>query len=246
MAELLRRKKTSSGVLWPTRYADLTGDCAFRFLTERWYTLNEADQTVGRIPAKDYVEWLCHLWVDSFAAREPLVLEKSRRLVVSWCARGLETWAMGISRGEWLIVDQTHENSAEHLWRIHFALEQMRDRHPEMKLLPHDARGAVLVKSPTHVILPNGSIFTQAHQDAGATQGKGKTGITLEELSKYRGASAFWAQAKIVTMGQAGKGGGWINGICNSSPNPDWHKIKGADEKGVGGASARKLIGLDQ
>ena len=145
---------------------------------------------------------------------------------------------MGLGRGEWHIVDQTHENSAQQLWRVHFSLKELASRRPELKLKPHKAYGSIERKEVTDIVLPNGSIFTQGFQEAGADQGKGKTGVTLEEVSKYRQPSAFWAQSLIITMGEAGSKGGWVCGIANSSPNPDWRDIKGK-------LSARKLLGLE-
>lgn len=106
--------------LWPSPYDEDTGEAAFRFITECWWTLNEADQKIDLVPAKPYVEALCHEWHGAFARRQAMLIEKSRRLTVSWICRGLETWQMGLAKGETHIVDQTHENSAEHLWRIHY------------------------------------------------------------------------------------------------------------------------------
>jgi hypothetical protein len=224
--------------LWPAPYDEDTGEAAFRFITECWWTLNEADQKIDLVPAKPYVEALCHEWHGAFVRRQALLIEKSRRLIVSWISRGLETWQMGLSLGEAHIVDQTHENSAEHLWRIHFALGQLRDKRPEFQLAKHEVRGSPAAKQATHVILPNGSLITQGHQDAISEQGKGKTIVTLEEISKYRSPSAFWGQALIVTQGSAAGRGGWVCGIANASPVSEWQEIKGF-------ASAREMLGLE-
>ena len=86
--------------------------------------------------------------------------------------------------------------------------------------------------------LANGSLLTIAHQKAGAEQGKGKTDVILEELSRYRDPAGFWGQARIVTQGAAGGPGGWVCAICNASPNTAWHAIKE-------GVEARKLLGID-
>jgi hypothetical protein len=240
-AELRKRGLLPSlqvGPLWPEQYCDLTPATAFRWLTECWWTLDEAAMRVALVPQKEYIECFCYEWVTSFALRQPLIIEKSRRLVISWACRGLETWVCGLNRAEWLIVDQTHTNAAEHLWRCHFGLQELRQRRPKLNIPAYETRGAVLTKEPTHVILANGSILSQIHQDAGTSQGKGKTGITLEEISKYGSPSAFWNQAKIVTQGPPGELGGWLCGIANADPDPDWHAIKGKN-------SARKMLGLE-
>jgi hypothetical protein len=220
------------------RYMGDDADTAFRFLTECWWTDNDADGVVELIPAKDYVGYFCQEWTDCYNARIPLITEKSRRMIISLISRGLETWTMGKSRGSWLVVDQTHENSAEHLYHAHFSLAQLKDRRPEVLTGTFDCRGAIAVKQPTHIMLSNGSIISQSHQEAGSAQGKGKTGTTLEEISKYRYPSSFWAQSLILTQGKGGSKGGWVNGICNASPNDDWRKIKCEE-------SARKLLDLE-
>lgn len=231
--------------LWPEPYNELTPEAAYKWLTECWWTDNEANQKIQRIPSEPFVMEFCKEWVNAYVNRQPTIFEKSRRIVVSWMARGLETWAMGIQRGTWVIIDQTHKNAAEHLWRIDFSLWELYHRRPELKIPKHESRGAILTKEPTHVILANGSIIMQAHQDAEAAQGKGRSGVTMEEISKYRNPTAFWNQAIIITLGEAGTGGGWVCGIANASPNPDWKRIKGADERGRGGANARELLGFE-
>lgn len=215
-----------SECLWPSPYNEITPEAAYLWLTECWWTDNEADQLVELVPSKSFVRKFCERWVKAFTTRTPMLVEKSRRLVVSWMCRGLECWVMGIRRGNWVIIDQTHENSAEHLWRIHFSLLQLYERRPELKLRRHKHRGAVDAKAPTHVILPNGSIIKQSHQEAGASQGKGATGVSLEELSKYKSPDKFWGQALIVTQGAATGAGGWVCGIANATPSPEWQTIK--------------------
>ena len=228
----------SSGQIWADRYMSDDADTAFRFLTECWWTDNDADGgLIELIPKKEYVGYFCQEWTDAYNARIPLITEKSRRMIISLISRGLETWTMGKKRGSWLIVDQTHENSAEHLYHAHFSLTQLKERRPEVLTGTFDVRGAIAIKQPTHILFSNGSIISQSHQEAGSAQGKGKTGTTLEEISKYRYPSSFWAQSLIVTQGKGGSQGGWVNGICNSSPNDDWRQIKCKE-------SARRLLNL--
>lgn len=236
----------SRGCIWPAPYDEDSADAAYRFITECWWTDNEADQKIALVPDKPFVLEFVTEWVNAFHSRQPLVVEKTRRMIVSWISRGLETWVMGMQRGSWIIIDQTHTNAAEHLWRIHFALEQLRDRRPEMGI-SHRTFGSVDKKEPTHILLPNGSTITQSHQEAGSAQGKGKTGITLEEISKYAAPSAFWGQAVIVTQGEGSSLGGWVCGIANASPNPDWQLIKpiGVQEDGRPiPIKARQFLGL--
>lgn len=190
------------------------------------------------MPPKPYVERFCHEWQGAFSRRQAMLCEKSRRLIVSWICRGLETWQLGIKPAEAIIIDQTFENSAEHLWRIHYALNQLRDRRPEFKLAKHLSYGSIERKQATDIKLPNGSLITQGHMDAIAEQGKGKTIVSLEEISKYRAPAAMWGQALIVTQGAATGSGGWVCGIANASPSSEWQEIKA-------GASAREMLGLE-
>lgn len=224
--------------LWPAPYNDDTAQSGFKFVTECWWGDNTTDRLVELMPAKEYVEALCYDWHLCYTSRKPLLIEKSRRLIVSWICRGLETWQMGLKRGDSIIVDQTYENAAEHLWRIHFGLTELRRRRPEFRLEPHRVLGSVDVHLVDDIVLPNGSTMTQGYQKPDSEQGKGKTLVTLEEVSKYRNPSAYWSQAIILTMGAAGNSGGWVCGIANSSPNPDWKNIKG-------GVSARSILGLE-
>ena len=148
-------------------------------------------------------------------------------MVISWVCRGLETWVMGLDRGSMLLIDQKHENSAEHLWRIHFALEEMSRRRPELQAGEWETYGSVARREVSSLMLPNGSLIRQSHQEAGSEQGKGYTLVVMEELSRYLGASQFWSQAAMVTQGKPGSGtGGWICGIANPVNNPSWEQVK--------------------
>lgn len=224
--------------MWPERYADETWDCAFRFLTECWWTDDDERRRIALIPAKPHIEQYVDDWVTDFKSSTESLYEKSRRTLVSWSARGLETWAMGRVRGSWLIVDQKHENAEGHLWRIHFSLGQLMMRRPELGIREHRPKGLLDERRCTSIVLPNGSLFTESHQEAGAVQGAGKTGVTLEELSKYRNPLAYWGQAIIVAKGGSGKGGGWVNGIANPSMNPLWRELKE-------GLNPRQLLGWE-
>ena len=223
--------------MWPEAYLGDDPESAFRFVTECWWTDNEADRKIELIPKQEFVYDFCSEWVNAYRLRQPMICEKSRRIMISWICRGLETWVMGKQRGSWIIIDQTHKNAAEHLWRIDFSLNQLKNRKPEMGI-EFETRGSVLIKEPTNIILGNGSMITQGHQDAGSAQGKGKTGVTLEEVSKYASPSEFWGQALIVTQGSGEGSGGWVCGIANASPNADWLKIKHT-------MRARTFLGID-
>jgi hypothetical protein len=244
----VEREKSSRGLildgsacLWPPPYDEDTPGAGFKFLTECCWTDNDADQTVELIPAKPYIEVLVREWHGCLSRRQDLVLEKSRRMIASWVFRGLELWQAGLKRGNWLLCDQDYAQSAKHVWRYHWLLAQMRNRHPEMRGLRHEPRGSLRARQLDMVVLPNGSTLSNANQDAGDLQGEGKTAIVLEEFSRYRDPARFWAQAHFLTQGKAGKTtgpegsgvgaprsqGGWVCAICNASPNDDYRAIKG-------------------
>jgi hypothetical protein len=238
-AEIRDRYQGLDHPIWPHPYNHNDAQAGLRFLTECWYTFNEADQEMALVPNKEYIREFAYHWFESRSLRQPLVIEKSRRLLISWICRGLETWQLGIKRGELVIVDQTERNAAEHLWRVDFALKELRSRHPKLGIPEHQSRGTLIGRGCTMVQLANGSLMTIAHQRAGAEQGKGKTDVILEELSRYRDPAGFWGQARIVTQGAAGGPGGWVCAICNASPNTAWRSIKE-------GVEARKLLGIEE
>ncbi len=209
-------------------YSNDTAETAFRFPDECCWTDNDADQTVELIPAKEYIEVLAREWHACLKGRQDLILEKSRRMIASWVFRGLELWQAGLKRGNWLLCDQDYAQSAKHVWRYHWLLEQIRNRRPDMKLPPWQSRGSLQARQLDVVTLANGSTLANANQEAGDLQGEGKTAIVLEEFSRYRDPARFWAQAHFLTQGKAGSGkGGWVCAICNASPNDDYRAIKG-------------------
>lgn len=237
-AERLRRESRQRQCIWPDEYAQESAECAWRFVTECWWTYDDEREQISLIPPKPYLRQYVSDWLACFQARKAAIFEKSRRTVVSNTTRGLETWLMGLKRRTWLIVDQTHENASGQLWRVHFGLQQLAIRRPELKLPPYRAFGALDRYEATAVALANGSLFTESHQDAGAVQGRGKTGVTLEELSRYRDAAAYWGQAKIISSGGAGSAGGWLCGIANPSMNTSWRELKC-------GVNPRELLGWE-
>jgi len=213
--------------LWDgTPYADLTGACAFAFLTQCVWTDNDADQAVELIPPRLYIRELAEEWVACFSLRMPLVLEKSRRMIASWVFRGLELWAAGLARGNWLVCDQDYPHAAMHVWRHTFIYATLRQRRPGLGLPPAAARGGVVARECDMFILGNGSTISNANEQAGALQGEGKTAIVLEEFSRYRDPGGMWAQARFLTQGSPSKRGGWVAGICNASANEDYRKLK--------------------
>ena len=237
--------------IWPAPYNELTAEAAYRWLTECWRTDDPAEQRTDLVPKKKFIRRFCRRWLRSFLTRTPMIVEKSRRLVISWVSRGLECWALGIKAGGLLIVDQTHLASSEHLWRIYHGLSRLIQDRPRLKIPPivevgkkrsdvpaFVVSGSILKHEVTSISFPNGALLQQCHQEAGTAQGKGKTIIVLEEVSTYGAPSEFFDQALLVTQGSADGKGGWVYAIANAKANPGWQKIKG-------GNSARKMLGLD-
>jgi hypothetical protein len=228
--ENARAKLHGDRCLWSERYSDVQNwECAHRFVIECCWTWNEANQRVRLIPDKRYIREVVKEWHRAYISRTPLLLYKSRRMILSWVFRALELWVCGLGRADWMIVDQDYGNASKHTWRYWHYYQELRKRRPEMRLPAAMKYGSVEKKQLDQVILPNGSVMSNSNMEAGKLQGTGMAGITLEELSRYRYPDGVWSQANLMVQGEADEessGGGWVNGICNASPSIEFRRIK--------------------
>lgn len=223
---MVARKQSTpmTGPIWPSPYDVFAPDVAWDFvrLLRTW---NEAEQSIMPMPSKAYLETITHVWVESLLRGEPLVIEKCRRMVVSWLLRGLELWAMGVKRMDITLCGIDLPAAASHCWRYLHLYETLRQDNPGWKLRNPNVireRGERYLES---FRLANGSHAVIHNQLGGGLVGEGRSLVVLEELSRYRNPAHIWAQSKILTQG-SGTQRGAVVAVTNASMNEEWKQIK--------------------
>lgn len=209
---------------WPDKYDD-SAEGGFRFLLNL-YTWNEAEGQTQAFPNKAFLEEYAYEWHEGLTLGRTLVTEKCRRMVISWCARGLELHQMGMKRTDCILVGEDFEAASKHVWRLKFLYEGLQERNKGWNLPKSSDLKYEGEKKLKNFSLPNGSSCNYANGQAGGLQGDGVRIITMEEFGMYRYASSMLAQAKIITQGSAGSPGGFVNVITNASSNPQWQLVK--------------------
>jgi hypothetical protein len=248
-----RLKTQSNKCLWPAPYNKDSVRSAYRFVTKCCWSYIEADGTVELIPGdKRYIKKLIRKWWECRRTGRTLIIEKSRRLIVSWILRALQLWAMGLKRCNHVIVGLTYAKAAEHVWRIWHLWSKICSNLHWFKLdaANHwggDPEGQSLDK----VLLPNGSLISKINQESDTFQGSGYSEVDLEEFSLYDQPAGILSQARFVTEGVPGKVGGFVVIVTNAAENPSWQECK-QDATGIIGAhgkiphiKAREMLGLD-
>lgn len=212
--------------LWPRRYAEDSPESLWRFVTECCWTFNEADRSVELIPAHDFLKFLTEEWWTSRSKGTELIIQKSRRLVVSWCIRACELWSMGMRRERGVIAGLTYPKAAEHVWRHAFLLRELRKRRPDIRI-DHEERGGNFGTGQLdQVLLNNGSLVETLNQEGESFQGSGYSWVCMEEFCLYKNLSYMRSQAKLVTQGKPGHPGGFVTSISNASTSREWKEIK--------------------
>lgn len=212
--------------LWPAPYHEDTPEALWRFVTECCWTYNEADRAIELIPDHEYLQWLVHHWWNSRATGQELIIQKSRRMVVSWVIRACELWSLGMRRERGVVAGLNYPKAAEHVWRHAFMLRELKRRNPKIKI-DHEERGGNFGTGQLdQVLLPNGSLVETLNQEGESFQGSGYSWVCLEEFCLYRRVAYMRAQAKFVTQGAPGKPGGFVVSISNASPNKEWLEAK--------------------
>jgi hypothetical protein len=175
------------------------------------------------MPDKSYIREYCREWWTCRSLGQTLITEKCRRMVISWVARSLELWAMGLKRTDCILVGEDLEQAAKHVWRLEFLYSQLSKR---LNLPPSSVLRYEGDRKLKQFNLANGSQTTYANGQEAGLQGDGTAIITMEEFGIYRYAKSMLAQAQIITQGSAGSTGGFVNIITNSSTHPEWQEIK--------------------
>lgn len=210
--------------IWKSPCNEFTADSAWAFI-QRLKTWNEAESAVQSFPDKAYLQTLANLWFETVSDGNVLVVEKCRRMLISWLFRGLELWLMGVRRTDHVLCGLDLPAAASHCWRYLLLYNQLRKDCPEWKL---PAARIITLKGPRLIedfSLPNGSRTRIHNQMGGGLQGEGFGLVTMEELSRYRSPASIWSQGKIVTQGSGGSRGAVI-AVTNAAMNEEWKRIK--------------------
>lgn len=200
--------------LWPSDFGNFDSETAFEFLS-LCRTWDEAGRQVRKFPEKDYLKLICHEWIECRKNGQPLIIEKSRRLVTSWCLRALELFDGGFARGNQLITHTKRSDAAGHVWRIFFMYDDLRYRYPSWNLPPALTYGNELTQELDLLVLPNETKIGQYFEQPKGLQGSGFSIVTMEELSIYRSPAGMFDQAKMLVQSPPGMPNGLIVGITN-------------------------------
>lgn len=175
------------------------------------------------IPQKDYIETVVWHWHDTRKLGEPLLIYKTRRLIVSWVLCGLELHDLGIQRANHIIADETYDKSQAHVWRHHHLYEQLRAKSAGWGLPEHSPYGAIGRRMASSVVLPNGSIIDAHNSNSASFQGAGVRGVRLEELGTYKSQMAeMLSQAMMITKGSPGQTDGHVVPVTNMVTNEEF------------------------
>jgi len=206
-------------------------DTLYRFLTTHCFTFNEANSVTEVLPDKEYIQWYCHIWRENAVGGEAIIIQKSRRLIMSWVETALELFLMGAMPSSGVVCGLNYSKASEHVWRFYHYASEMVKRFPG--LLPEGSDpskwtrgGNVATKKIDSFMLPNGSIVNGLNQEGQSFQGSGYTFVRTEELSQYRYVNYFFAQSKIVCQGKPGERGGFRVHVTNAYPNVEYKLLK--------------------
>lgn len=211
-----QQSQSKRSCLWPKEFSELTGETAYEFV-RHCQTWDEAGRQVRNFPDRDYLEWISHEWVQCRKIGQPLVIEKSRRLVTSWVLRALELFDGGIQRGNQLITHTKRDDAAGHVWRIFFLYDNLRTRFPSWELPPCVTYGNPITETLDQVILANQTTVGQYFEKPTGLQGKGYSIITMEEFSVYRHPAGMYDQATRLVESPPGMPNGLVVGVTNFS-----------------------------
>lgn len=216
--------------LWPARFLSNTFEAAWGFV-RICRTWNEAQKETQFFPNRAYLRELTRRWLKQRSHGKALIVEKCRRMVVSWLFRALELWAMGCGRCDIMIVGESYISAAKHVWRLQSLYEDLCKRFgadspedwrlPSASAIHHQGE-----KTLAEFTLPNKSVCTAQNGMADKIQGEGISIICLEEMGTYRYLKSILGQASIIVKGEAGKVGGFVCGVTNACTKSEWQDIK--------------------
>lgn len=214
--------------LWPAEYLPDNPETAWKFVIECCRTWNEASKKVQRFPKLKYLKHLVGRWCHCRTHGGLLIIEKCRRMVVSWLFRALELWVMGRERSDEMLAGETFAAAARHVWRLQHIYDDLRKQFPlwnlpECHTIAYEGENSLKIFS-----LRNGSVARAINGQGEKLQGEGTAIIVLEEAHQYPYLSAMLSQASVITLAEPGAVGGMIIVVANASANDPWQKIKKA------------------
>lgn len=210
--------------LWPEPYKADTPESAWEFckLCKTW---DEPEGKIKLIPDLDYLKRIVVLWHKSKQTGKTLIIEKSRRQVVTWLLCALDVWDAGRRRCNIVEGGKTFNKASDYVWRCWLIYTHLREDHRDWNLPEPEKWGNEKSQHLDKIGL-NGSIIEPLNSDGESFRGSGYTRVKLEELSSYLYPETVLAQAKTVTMGQAGTVGGHVVAVCNASYKKAWQDLK--------------------
>ena len=217
--------------IWPARFATDSEECALAFVLN-CQTWDENAKKIRDFPDKQYLRQFIHDWYECRKARKSLIIQKCRRMVISWCCRCLELWQMGLERSNLMLGGDDYEAAAKHCWRLKHLYVNLQERFPEWKL-PDHVQSVYKGEWLSTFSLSNGSTTQIINAKSESIQGEGCAIATFEEFGLYDNPASVIAQAKIVTMGDDGEGGssaGFVCCITNAQIAPKWKAFKAIKE----------------
>jgi hypothetical protein len=211
--------------LWPSDFQEGTGESAYEFI-KQLKTWDEAGQQIREFPDKQYLKEIAKIWVECRKTGQPLLIEKSRRLVTSWVLRALELYDIGLTRGKGLITHTKRDDAAEHVWRIWFMYDDLRTRFPSWELPTIKTWGNELSYTLDKLALANGSSVQQYFEKPKGLQGTGFSWVTMEELSIYQNPSGMWDQVAKLVQPAPGDVHGLRVGVTNHYMSDGYYRVK--------------------
>lgn len=213
--------------IWHEKYSTDTWETAFRFITECVYTKDDADPEapVKLIPPKPYIAWLVYEWWKSKSEGVPILIEKSRRMIVSWLLAGLDVWDAGLRGGAFYVASQKYEDAAKLVWRRYFIYQELRKRFRNWNL-PKATRSVWGSPYQIRKLLIEGAIFQPlTGSDPDSFRQEGATRVTLDEFAFYDQPEACFSSAKIMTTAPPPKVGGHLVGVTTVKVTPSYLRM---------------------
>lgn len=178
----------------------------YAFLVDCVQTLDQARQKIRPFPDKDYLRYLTQCWMN-----EPrLLVEKSRRMIVTWALVGLHYWAFRFRPGTKIAFmarkegKTESEGSAELVWRANFIHEHV---PPVLPPFPAEYHFCRLYSPETNSeILGLGEGADQARQQT-------FTYVFADEFGFWN-----WARETYEALLPSLEGGGRFTGVSTANP----------------------------